>query len=297
MQCARFRLPVSLLAVVLALTGSPSRGLAGPPDPVDLASRIDRRLETRWKTDKVQPAPLADDAEFLRRAFLDVTGRIPRPADVHEFLADTSAGKRRKLIDRLLDDPRCAIHFANVWRAELAPEIVSDPEAQVFKAGFEAWLRQRLRAGVGYDQLVRELLTVPLAAARSEAEPVLRDPERPNPLAFFAVKEARPENLAAAVTRSFLGLRLECAQCHDHPFAPWKQEQFWAQAAFFAGIERQGVGIFAPLTEAPERRELTPPGRQTPQPAGFLDGKRPQWQAGRSPRLVLAEWITAPDNP
>jgi hypothetical protein len=290
----RFIFLMPALAAALYLTGPVA---AGSPDPSELASRIDKRLETRWKADKVHPAPLADDAEFLRRAFLDITGRIPRPADVHEFLADKSSDKRRKLIDGLLDDPRFAVHFANVWRAELLPEIASNRGAEVFQAGFEAWLRQKLRAGVGYDRLVQELLTVPIAPEGKEAEPVLRDPERPNPLAFFAVKEARPENLATAVTRAFLGIRLECAQCHDHPFAPWKQEQFWSQAAFFAGVRRQGNGVFAPLTETPDRRELTPPSGRKPQSAEFLDGGRPKWPADRSPRTVLAEWITPPENP
>ncbi len=294
MTPVRFRLAVSALAGAVLLVGA---ARAGPPDPADLADRIDRRLEAVWKADKVRPAPQADDAEFLRRAYLDVTGRIPRPADVHEFLADPSADKRRKLIDRLLDDPRYAVHFANVLRAELAPEIAANRGAGVFQAGFEAWLRQRLRAGVGYDVLVRELLTVPIAAEGKDTEPVLRDPERPNPLAFFAVKDARPENLAAAVSRTFLGVRLECAQCHDHPFAKWKQEQFWAQAAFFAGVRRQGDGLFAPLTEAPDRRELTAPGGRAPQPAEFLVGGRPRWQPGQSPRAVYAEWVTAADNP
>jgi hypothetical protein len=271
--------------------------VAEPPSPFDLAARIDALLAARFKQDKVQPAPLADDAEFLRRAFLDITGRIPRPADAHEFLADRSADKRRNLIDRLLQSPRYAVHFANVWRAELAPEVASNPEARVFQVGFEAWLQKQLRAGIGYDRMVRELLTVPIPADQKEAAPVLRDPERPNPLAFFAVKEARPEDLAAAVTRTFLGIRLECAQCHDHPFARWKQKQFWAQAAFFAGIDRQGNRLFAPLTEVLDRRELTPPNSQKPQPAEFLDAGRPTWQAERSPRYVLADWLTAPKNP
>jgi Protein of unknown function (DUF1549) len=123
----------------------------------------------------------------------------------------------------------------------------------MFQAGFEAWLIQRLRAGVGYDQLVRELLITPIAAEGRDPEPVLRDPARPNPLAFFAVKDARPENLASSVSRSFLGIRLECAQCHNHPFAKWKQEQFWSQAAFFASIQKHGSGPFAPLSEAGRR--------------------------------------------
>src|SRR5262245_22427788 len=133
----RFLLLLPAFAAALFL---PRPVVAGPPDPLALANRIDERLETRWKADKVQPAPLADDAEFLRRAFLDITGRIPRPADVHEFLADTSADKRRKLIDQLLDDPRFAVHFANVWRSESLPEVASNRAAGVFQAGFEAWL-------------------------------------------------------------------------------------------------------------------------------------------------------------
>src|SRR5262245_30209064 len=95
----RFHLLMPALAAALCWTAPVA---AAPPDPSELAGRIDKRLEARWKQDKVQPAPLADDAEFLRRAYLDITGRIPRPADVHEFLADRSADKRRKLIDRLL---------------------------------------------------------------------------------------------------------------------------------------------------------------------------------------------------
>jgi hypothetical protein len=289
----RFCHLVSVLATMLFI----GPAVAGAPAPSELATRIDKRLETRWKADKVRPAPLAEDAEFQRRAYLDITGRIPRPAEVHAFLADRSADKRRQLIDRLLDDPRFAVHFANVWRAELLPEVASNREAAMFQTGFENWLRQRFRAGAGYDKLVRELLTTPIAAEGRDAESVLRDPERPNPLAFFAVKEARPENLAATVSRAFLGIRLECAQCHDHPFAKWKQKQFWSQAAFFAGLRKQGDGPFAPLTEAAQRRELIPPGSHQPRQAAFLDGGTPKWQGGRRPRAVLADWITSPENP
>jgi hypothetical protein len=286
----------NLTALLLTPVFSVSLCLGGS-NTDDLAARIDKHLETRLRADQVQPAPRADDAEFLRRAYLDITGRIPRPADVHAFLADPAPDKRRRRIDRLLDDPRYAVHFANVWRAELLPETASNREAALFQAGFENWLRERLRAGTSYDRLVRELLTTPIAAAGQGGEPVLRDPDRPNPLAFFAVKEARPENLASAVTRSFLGIRLECAQCHDHPFAKWKQEQFWSQAAFFAGIGKQGGSLFAPLTETTGRRALQAPGGKEPRPAIFLDQRAPKWQEGRSPRAVLADWITAPDNP
>jgi hypothetical protein len=285
-----------LLLIVAAAATFAADASGQAPDAAALGKRIDDRLAVVFKSAGITPAPRADDAEFLRRIYLDLTGRIPRPSDVHQFLADPSPDKRRRAIDRLLDDPRYAIHFANVWRAELLSEAAANPGANLFQPGFEAWLRQRLHAGIRYDALVRELLRVPIAAAGQGSEPVLRDPTRPNPLAFFAVKEARPENLAAAVTRTFLGIRLECAQCHDHPFAKWKQEQFWMQAAFFAGIEREGNSIFAPLVETVGRREIAPGEGRPKLAATFLTGAAPS-PADRSPREALAKWVTSRDNP
>jgi hypothetical protein len=287
---------MSLVSVAAALL-STAPGLAGPPDPQGLADRIDRHLAVGWEAAGARPAPPADDAEFLRRAYLDLTGRIAAPRDVHDFLADGSPGKRRALVERLLASPRHAAHFASVWRALLLPEATASAEARYFQPGFEAWLRQRWRARVGYDRLVRELLTTPISADPREAQAVFRQLDRPNPLAFYAAKSARPENLAATTARLFLGIQIECAQCHDHPFAAWTRGQFWSQAAFFAGIDRQGSGLFAPLTETPGPRGLTPPGGKRPVQAVFLDGKRPAVGPGESPRVALAGWMTAPDNP
>jgi hypothetical protein len=290
----------TLLAIVgLLLAAAPAWAAAPPgaPDAQALAGRIDRLLAQRWKAAGVRPAPAAGDSEFLRRAYLDLTGRIPRPRDVHDFLADRKPNKRARLIDELLEAPRHARHFAAVWRAQLLPEVSASRQARYFQPGFEAWLRQRLRAGAGYDRLVRELLTTPISADQRTPEAVFRQPERPNPLAFFAVKEARPENLAATTTRLFLGIQIECAQCHDHPFAKWTREQFWNQAAFFAGIERQGDGLFAPLSETVSRRELIPPYKRGKVRAAFLDRTRPAWKEGVSPRAALAEWVTRADNP
>jgi hypothetical protein len=289
--------PIRFWAIILGTVIFAPSILADAPDPSPLAACIDQRLEAYWKINQIRPAPPADDAEFMRRISLDITGRIPRPADIHAFLADKNPNKRRQLIDRLLEEPRFAVHFANVWRAILIPETASNRDIAVFQPGFENWLKQRLRAGVPYDQLVRELLTTPIAQEGQDTEPVLRDPERPNPIAFFAVKDARPENMAAAVSRTFLGIRLECAQCHDHPFARWKQEQFWSQAAFFAGIHKQGNGAFAPLSEVAKQHEVIPSGSRKPRRAEFLDGSTPQWSSKQGARAVLADWITSPANP
>ena len=270
---------------------------SAPADACKLAERIDHHLAARWKNAKAEPAPRADDAEFLRRVYLDISGRIPTPNDVHEFLADNDPDKRRKLVDELLDSPRHALHFANLWRAQLIPEVAASDEAHFFQPGFEAWLRQKFRANSPYDQLVRELLTTPIAGAKQTPESVFREADNANPLAYFAVKDARPENLAATTTKLFLGIQIDCAQCHNHPFASWTREQFWNQAAFFAGIERQGEGIFAPLNEAIDVRELRPDQlKKTIRPI-FLDGKEPTWKAKTSSRVALADWITARENP
>jgi Protein of unknown function (DUF1553)/Protein of unknown function (DUF1549) len=267
-----------------------------PPAPPVLAKRIDELLAREHQANNVLPAAMADDAEFFRRASLDLTGRIPYVADVREFLADKDPAKRSKLITSLLENPRHARYFANVWRALLAPEITASPQAGVFKAGFESWLYKKFRSRAGYDKLVVELLAVPIASDPRTAEVVFSDFEKPNALAFYAVKDAKPENLAGAATRLFLGVQLECAQCHDHPFASWSREQFWNQAAFFAGIQREGSSLFAPLIEQDDKREVQLPSARKV-PAIFLDGKTPTFQAKVSPRVALAEWITAADNP
>ena len=106
-----------------------------------------------------------------------------------------------------------------------------------------------------------------------------------------------PENLAAATSRMFLGIRIECAQCHDHPFDKWKREQFWGYAAFFGGIVRQGQnGIFSQVREFPDRRELAIPDTDQVVQAVYLDGTNPQWRFRVGSRETLANWITSPDN-
>jgi hypothetical protein len=285
------------LAVAGILLLLPPAARADPPLPDALARRIDELLAREQQAHQVTAAPRADDAEFLRRAYLDLTGRIPKVSDVRAFLADKDPQKRARLIANLLQTPRHATRFATTWRALLTPEITAGGQAGVFQAGFEAWLYQKFRGNAPYDRMVFELLTVPIAADANAAEVVLRDFEKANALAFYAVKDAAPENLAAATSRLFLGVQLECAQCHDHPFAQWTRAQFWNQAAFFAGIQRQGRTIFQPLIETPDQRKLPGgAGGKKDIPALFLDGKQPDFVPGVSSRVALARWITAADN-
>src|SRR6266404_26304 len=131
-------------------------------DVHQLAARIDQLIAERWAADGIKPAALADDAEFLRRVYLDLAGRIPRAIEVRDFLNETTPDKRQRLIERLLEDPDASHqyvnHFTNVWRALLVAQ-TNNQQVQLLLPSFEAWLRQRVRANTPYDALVRELLT------------------------------------------------------------------------------------------------------------------------------------------
>jgi hypothetical protein len=261
-----------------------------------LAVLIDQELAARWEAQVIKPAEPASDAEFLRRVYLDLAGRIPSVAEARDFLEETSPDRRRQLVDRLLAEPAFTKHFARTWRATLLPEADSNPQVRFVAIVFEGWMRRRLREGLTYDALVRELLTTPLPDDQNSGDPFAQ--ENAGPIGYFFAKEGKPENLAASAARALLGVRLECAQCHDHPFAHWKQDQFWQLAGFFAGIERQQPDQpFSPLKEVPARHELMVPDTERKVSATFLDGTSPEWTEQTSTRGKLAEWITARDNP
>jgi hypothetical protein len=145
---------------------------------------------------------------------------------------------------------------------------------------------------------VREILTVPLDGRGGQ---VASGGLVPSPAGYYTAKEGKPENIASAVARVFLGIRLECAQCHNHPFASWKREQFWSLAAFFAEVppnadQETGLTMRRDADAVP-RRELTIPGTQKVVKASHLDGTAPAWRPRAGTRDILAEWVTGPDNP
>jgi hypothetical protein len=250
-----------------------------------------------WREAKVAPPPPADDVEFLRRATLDLVGRIPTPDEVRTYCDDDRREKRAALVDRLLADPEHARHFARVWRALLLPEADRDRQMRYLQPGFEAFLEKSRREGRGFDELVRELIAVPIAGPDDPPTFVLQDLRKANPPAFLASKDADPAKLASAVMRLFVGVRLECAQCHDHPFDSWTREQFWNQAAFFAGIERRGKGPFAPLIETTAKRTIPIMETGDDVAAAFLDAESPSFAEGRSSRQALADWLVDKANP
>ncbi len=205
-------------------------------DAKSLAARIDAVLAARWAESKVRPAAIADDGEFLRRVSLDLIGKIPTAAEARDFLDDPSPGKRLALVERLLDSPAYTTRATEIWRRLLLPEADTEDLARQVAGNFETWLRKMVIEDAGYDRIVREILTAKLNAQNANA---VVGRLVPSPVGYYTAKENKPENLAAGVSRVFLGVRLECAQCHNHPFASWKREQFWSLAAFFADVAPQ----------------------------------------------------------
>ncbi|MBY0513258.1 MAG: DUF1549 and DUF1553 domain-containing protein [Gemmataceae bacterium] len=254
---------------------------AAPPDPAELAAKIDKHIAARWDAEKVEPAAAADDATFVRRVYLDLSGRIPTVAEVREFLADKSLDKRAKLGARLTDSGAHARHTATFWRREWIPQ-TDTPQFATLADEFDGWIAVQLRDGVPYDRIVRDLMT----AQRAKTGPG-------TPTTFLTASEFKPENLAANTTRAFLGINLDCAQCHDHPFARWTRDQFWETAAFFARPSS------ATNTDK-VRFEVTIPGSKKTVGPRVLADPNVAWPDALDPdtgRTVLATWVTAKDNP
>jgi hypothetical protein len=252
----------------------------------ELAAHIDALLAASWKSQGIEPAAKTTDAEFVRRAYLDLIGRIPSVAETLAFLDDTQPNKRKALVEELLSRGAWAAHFANTWRDLLLAG--ASAEARTQSPALEAWLRLRFVVNMPYDQMIRELLTAPIrTTATSAAEP--------SPAAFYQAAEYKPEHLAANTSRVLLGIQLQCAECHNHPFSDWKQEQFWQYAAFFKGVagEANSAAMTTPTGDADS---IQIPDTKTAVTAKFLDGTTPERKANESLRVTLARWTTKPEN-
>lgn len=285
---------IAQLAVCVSTSLAASPEENGPKrddDVARLAQRIDAEIAAAWRQIDVQPSEPADDAEFLRRTYLNLVGRVPRVSEVLDFLDDQSPHKRREVVERLLASPGYAINFTNVWRSVMIPEANSNRQVRSLTPIFEVWLHRQLSDNAPYDEIVRKLVSAPLA--NNGQVNLQSNIDAGGPMAFYRAKQFKPEELASATSRLFLGIRLECAQCHDHPFADWRREQFWRFAAFFGGISGDPNGRFR---DESTRSELQIPGTDRVVQAGFPMGDTGSVPEGELPRRVLAEWLTSPEN-
>ncbi len=271
----------------------------GPPnlnDARQLAERIDQMIEARLAKAGIQHAPLASDSTLLRRLSLDILGRIPAVSESRKYLGDPGSEKFERAVERMLESPGYISHFTQIWRELLLPEAGQDMEKYYLVPGIENWLRKQMRENTPYDKMVREIITLPMDRTEGR-RPGYYGRGDNSPMAFYQAKDGKPEEIAASAVRVFLGIRLECAQCHDHPFAKWSREQFWSQASFFAGVRTGRNGIYGPVTEVTDRREMAIPNTERIAQAQFLDGTEPRWKFKVSARESFADWMTAPENP
>lgn len=277
-----------LTLVVAAVSGRQAR--AGEAGETELAALIDRHIESRLNSEGVPAAGPADDAEFLRRVYLDLHGVVPARGPAERFLADDRPDKRARLIEALLSSPRYGEHLADVWQGYLISPLADDSHARADQLG--SWLAERFNSST-WDRIASDLLT---AAGKVED----------NPAVTYLIEGRLPRSvpdLTDLTSRYFLGVRLNCAQCHDHPIVEWKQQDYWGMAAFFAQIQTPGRAKQVYKLGVMDDPRLT---LSTLGDAGAIDGFLPraptflgggELPAGNgTARAALAAWITSPDN-
>jgi hypothetical protein len=240
---------------------------------------VDELLAKEQQTTKIQPAPLTTDEQFIRRVTLDLTGQLPAPADVDAFVANPHSQKRAQLIEKLLNSDAYARHWASYWRDVMAARI-TDNRGLVLQKPFEEWLYRQFRDQVHWDQVAQALIT---ANGSCRA-----DDDGENGVVFFLGSHFGPDSAdqqAAETARVFLGIQIQCAQCHDHPTDRWKRVQFHELAGYFARVRprflrpEKGKLAGVELTAA-FRGEHTMPSPKDPNQRlvtlpRFLDGKEP----------------------
>ncbi|MGE3819779.1 MAG: DUF1549 domain-containing protein [Isosphaeraceae bacterium] len=249
---------------------------------------IDGHVWTKLETLGITPSPPASDATFHRRAFLDVIGRLPTAEETRAFLQDPSSDKRSRLVDQLLDRPEYADFWANKWVDLLRP----NPYRVGIKAvwNLDAWIRDAFRKNLPYDEFVRRVVTARGSTFRDGATTIFRD-------------RREPEEVATMMSQLFLGIRLECAKCHHHPFESWGQDQFYEFAAFFARVGRKGTGLSPPISGSEEYIFTAKSGTVKHPTTGEVLPPKPLFgqavttdDPDDDPREALAAWMTAPEN-
>lgn len=193
---------------------------------------INNALQSQWDAYGLTPAPDEEDQKWCRRVFLDLIGRIPSRGETQEFVAD-KGDRRRNLVVRLLNDDEYAAEFANHWATIWSNLLIgrsggNDRNSMVSRAGMNKYLRDSFATNKPYNQMVFELLT-----ASGTTEPGTDDF---NGATNFLIDKVNMENgtlATSSTSRIFLGLQVQCTQCHNHPFNEWKQQKFWEFNAFF----------------------------------------------------------------
>ena len=266
-------------------------GTTAPGGKPPAGSMADPLLAAQWQRLGLEPSPPATDGEFIRRATLDVCGTLPTPDEVAAYVADADLNKAAALIDTLLGRPEYASYFALKW-ADILRNRGRGYSTSRQRAGttlFSGWIRDAIAANMPYDRFVTEILT---AAGSQEI----------NPPAVWYRTVRTTSDYVESVSQAFLGVRIQCAQCHHHPAEHWSQDDYYGLAAVFARVGRKG-GFADAEVPTNETIYLASTGdvihprtlrKVAPRPLGGPDFDLGLYD---DPRRKLAEWMTAPGNP
>jgi hypothetical protein len=253
-----------------------------------LAKAIDAEIRKPLDSKKLPLSPPTDDAEFLRRVYLDIAGVIPPEDKAVAFLDSRKQDKRARLIDELLTSPEHARQMADLWLELLMPKTAEATRRD--QMPMVRWLNRSFAKNKPLDRLFAELLT---ANGFQDESPATT---------FFVVHES-VDQLVDTVSRAMLGVHLQCAQCHDHPFTDWKRDEYWAFAGLFSKVGRlcettaRGRERYGASENVKHPARLVLPHSAKKVPPKFLRGARPQLDPNKPYMPVLANWLKAPDNP
>jgi Protein of unknown function (DUF1553)/Protein of unknown function (DUF1549) len=246
---------------------------------------VDQHVFENLRQLGIPPSPIVDDATYLRRVTLDIAGRLPTVEEAVKFYQTTEPNKRELAVDRLLKTPDYADYFANKWTA-LLKNRRDDASDMKSNFAFHAWMRDSLLANKPYDQLVRELL--------ASTGTVIG-----NPAVAWYKRVKEPKQQLEDVAQLFLGVRMQCAQCHHHPFERWSQDDYYSLAAFFSQVGRKPSNTRGEDLIFHKRGTATAKNMKTGamlKPAALGD-KIPDIAPDVDPRLKLADWMGSRENP
>ncbi len=265
------------------------------------ANLIDDHVMAKLREICLEPSPPCDDATFLRRVHVDLTGTLPDPDEVVAFLDDNDPHKRTKLVDRLVESPAFVDYWAMTWGELFQNRLERDQDKRGRKGvrGFAHWIRQQVRENRPWDEVVRAILTA-------------KGPLSLEPAGGYYLVNRRPEDLAEAASHAFLGTRIQCAKCHNHPLERFTQDDYYGMAAFFTRLKLdepptdQGpvVAVGVPgrrgrrkgaATDA-EKVGITQPRTGAFLPPRPLDRTEVPLADGQDPREALASWMTSTEN-
>jgi hypothetical protein len=307
-------LAIGVLAALVVSTGFAQDTATQPK--LSGSALIDHWIKAKWTEANLKPAARASEAEYMRRVYLDVVGQIPALDEAEKYLADKGYRKREALVEQLVKDDRYADHWADVWSGIIVG-FDKDQRAQGARNQGTHDIRELFDKNTPMDEFARKVITVTGYVTEGPGMMMMEGEkdEKPVGLASYMVRQFReagrdfPKAVAGKLTRAFMGVQIQCAQCHDHPFDKWTQEEFYGMASFFTEVrvrreqkDGKGQGYHVEeVTRGPVGRKMDGPNLSIPdsksgpiKPSFIETGKGTE--QGTPRRVTFAKYVTSAEN-